>query len=97
MVRWHPRSRFQNSAHALGAPTPVSSLGFVGMNLHLQTSALKTMSPARRTSGESHRWGVPNLALNSDAASLINIPFKHSGFPVSFHRAASAAPVSFDR
>jgi len=39
----------------------------------------------------------PNTTLNSDAASLINIPFKHSGFLVSLHRAASAAPVSFSR
>ena len=40
---------------------------------------------------------MPNKSFNPDAASLINIPFKQSGFPVSVYRAASAAPVNSSR
>jgi len=40
---------------------------------------------------------VPNQSFNPDAASLIDIPFNYSGLLVSFHRAASAAPVNSSR
>jgi len=64
------------------------SLGLVGMNLHLQTSVPKSKVHARRTSGESQRWGVPNLALNPDAASTGGFLLLSSRIPIPYQRAA---------
>jgi len=63
-------------------------LGLVGMNLHLQTSVPEYKVHARRTSGESQRWGVPNLALNPDASSTGGFLLLSSRFPVPSLRAA---------
>ena len=52
--------------------------------LYLFSSHSSAIRPSLRPSCPAR----PNTTLNSDAASLINIPLKHSGFLVSLHRAA---------